>query len=88
MIVNNTLYVDLEMAVSKETVDLDLELGYNVSSIEGDIYDGEYMVSPSFEEQVLNTKNKVLTDDVTIGAINVSRISNPQGGNTVYIGGN
>lgn len=50
-------------------------------------YDGTYVVEPSFAQQILETKNKVMRDDVTVNAIEVARTSNPSGGTTVYIGG-
>ena len=50
-------------------------------------YDGTYEVIPTFSRQTLNTYNKLMTDDLTVRAIEVSRTSNPQGGNTIFIGG-
>lgn len=50
-------------------------------------YAGPYQVDPSFDEQMLETAQKVMADDVTVHAIEVSRVSNPSGGITVYIGG-
>ena len=50
-------------------------------------YTGEYNIIPDFSDQVLETKNKVLTDNVTIERIAVSKVSNLSGGNTVFIGG-
>ena len=50
-------------------------------------YDGTYEVTPTFSRQTLNTYNKLMTDDLTVRPIEVSRISNPQGGNTIFIGG-
>ena len=52
----------------------------------GDQYEGEYVVTPHVGEQELQTKNKVLLDDVTIKAIPYFETSNTSGGNTVYIG--
>ena len=52
-----------------------------------DEYDGQYEINPSFDDQILETKNKLMTDDVTVNAITVSRTTNPSGGKTVYIGG-
>lgn len=52
-------------------------------------YDGEYTVTPQFDDPViLETKDKLLTDDVTVNPIEVFRTSNPSGGKTIYIGGN
>ena len=50
-------------------------------------YDGTYEVIPTFSRQTLNTHDKLMTDDLTVRAIEVSRTSNPQGGNTIFIGG-
>ena len=50
-------------------------------------YDGTYEVTPTFSRQTLNTYNKLMTDDLTVRPIEVSRIPNPQGGNTIFIGG-
>ena len=50
-------------------------------------YDGPYLVTPKFEDQTLNTNNKLMFSDVEVEAIYVSSVTNPAGGNTVYIGG-
>lgn len=50
-------------------------------------YPGPYVVTPMFSEQVLNTNNKLMSSDVEVEAIYVSSVTNPAGGNTVYIGG-
>lgn len=51
-------------------------------------YKGEYNVIPTaFEEQILYTKNKKMTDNVTIKEIPYSETSNLSGGLTVYIAG-
>ena len=50
-------------------------------------YEGEYVITPKpFLEQVLGTKNKSMTDDVTVLEIPYSEVTNPQGGFTVNIG--
>lgn len=51
----------------------------------GQLYEGEYEVTPKVESQSLPTKDKVLTEDVTIKAVPIYRVSNTSGGNTVYI---
>lgn len=55
--------------------------------VDADTYDGEYSVKPTFEQQKLNTKDKLMIDDVTIDEISVVKVSNTSGGNTVIIGG-
>lgn len=48
-------------------------------------YDGSYDIIPRVDEQTLETKNKVLRDDVLVESIPYYQTSNPYG-NTVYIG--
>lgn len=52
-----------------------------------DYYKGPYEVDPIFSPIVLATQNKTMIDDVLVKEIRVSTTTNPQGGNTVYIGG-
>ena len=49
-------------------------------------YDGPYEVTPRFYEQKLETKEKLMTDDVTVDVIPVHEVTNPAGGITVTIG--
>lgn len=49
-------------------------------------YDGPYEVTPRFHEQTLKTKNKLMTDDVTVEIIPAHEVTNPAGGLTVTIG--
>lgn len=53
----------------------------------GEPYDGPYTVTPDFETQELATKGRLLKDNVTVDPIAVSRVENPSGGKTIYIGG-
>lgn len=54
---------------------------------ESETYPGPYVVDPSFANQILETAQKIMSDDVTVHPIEVSRVSNLSGGTTVYIGG-
>ena len=51
----------------------------------GDLYEGDYAVTPKVSEQTLPTKGKYLIDDITLRAVPVFRVSNSSGGTTVYI---
>lgn len=51
------------------------------------VYEGEYEVVPTFENQKIPTKELLMGDDVTVSAIPVVTVSNAAGGNTVIIGG-
>jgi len=51
-------------------------------------YTGSYDVTPSATSNiVLETKDKKMTDNLTVRKIPYESVSNPQGGNTVTIGG-
>lgn len=53
-----------------------------------EVYTENYNVTPKpFESQVLNTADKLLTEDVVISEIPVHETTNPSNGITVYIGG-
>lgn len=53
----------------------------------GTPYKGTYVVDPDFTGTTLETKDKVLLEDVVVNPIEVARVSNPSGGKTVFIGG-
>lgn len=48
-------------------------------------YTGDYTVIPKVYEQTLETKNKSMTDDVTVTAVPYAEVSNPSGGLTANI---
>lgn len=51
-----------------------------------DTYDGDYNVIPRVYQQVLETKDKLMTDNVTVEVIPLSKVVNPSNGYTVTIG--
>lgn len=53
--------------------------------IGGEIYAGPYTVTPKVDAQTMATKDKAMSDDVTIKAIPVYDVSNTSGGTTFYI---
>ena len=65
-----------------------LQIGMNppiIRQVEGETYDGEYTVIPqAHAEQVLPTRNKHMTDDVTVMRVPYFETSNIYG-DTVYI---
>lgn len=70
----------------RDDAEVNLSIGDITVVIGTDDYSGDYEVTPSFETQTLNTRLKMMTDDVTVKAIPVSRTTNPAGGKTIYIG--
>lgn len=82
---NNDFTIDV-----KDTADeFDLRNIEDVQIIEAptDPYDGEYDVTPSAENQTLDTTGKRLNDDINVLPIPFSKTSNTSGGYTVTIGG-
>ena len=67
---------------------VDVEIMGSVTPV-GDYerYDGDYSVTPKFEQQRLQTKNKVMDFDVDVKTIPLEKVANSSGGNTVIIGG-
>lgn len=49
-------------------------------------YEGDYVITPSAETQILQTGSKKMLDNVTVNPIPVKRVANPKGGTTVIIG--
>lgn len=63
-------------------------IGFTVAvSGGGPPYEGEYTVDPNFSTQTLETRDKLLRENVTVNPIEVARVSNPAGGKTIFIGG-
>ena len=51
----------------------------------GEPYDGPYDVTPKVTAQTLQTAQKFMREDVSVRAIPYFDVSNPAGGNTIYI---
>ena len=68
--------------------ELDSKISGEVSSdiLSHKKYSGPYEVFPRKVDQLLNTSDKLLTDDIKVDAIRYSEVSNPEGGVTVNIG--
>lgn len=82
--VNGTSAVDVEVSESSE-VEIRVE-GELIRVGDYEHYEGEYSVTPKFEQQKLQTKNKVMGSDIMIESIPITTVSNASGGTTVIIG--
>lgn len=79
------VYRDLEMEYEESepaVIELEIQEGSGGTL---PYYDGDYNVVPKVTNQVLETKNKSMRDDVTIEEIPYAEVSNPQGGVTATI---
>ena len=61
-----------------------VELGRPVY-LGGEPYEGPYDVTPKVTAQTLKTAQKLMREDVSVRAIPYFDVSNPAGGNTIYI---
>lgn len=80
---NGVLHLDVELEQSSQGFDVELVGG---GSGRFPYYKGEYVVDPRKVEQILETKNKSMSDDVTINPIFYAETSNLSGGMTAVIG--
>ena len=75
-----TIYID-----ENGTYDVKTYAYANVNVLSGQTYEGSYVVIPKVTEQILETKNLLMIDDVTVKEITKSVFDNEKG-LTVQIG--
>ena len=82
---NATLHkVSFEKSTHTFNVAVD-ETVYVDRVVDCEVYEGEYEVTPKVNSQQLHTANKLLEEDLKIREIPKYSVSNPAGGNTIYI---
>lgn len=88
----SVIEVEFELMSVDTMLDMDIEgdigiIKFDISS--GDVqkpYTGNYEVIPKIVDQVLETKNLSMTEDVTVKEIPTHKVSN-EFGTTIIIGG-
>ena len=76
-----------DLHTDSQKIDTEFSEFQEISVIdEIETYDGPYVVTPAIDSQVLPTAQKRMTDNMTVKAIPYFQTSNPQMGETVYIG--
>lgn len=70
----------------KEDSCFHLDFGEFIEIDPFDYYDGDYIVTPLDEDQILDTRQKAMRNDVTVLAVPYAEVDNPYGGVTVTIG--
>lgn len=78
--------IEVAMTVDSDVYEMNMSIGAEYTMSQGTPYEGEYEVTPRVYTQSLDTDGKLMSDDVTVHEIPVTRTSNPQGGLTVVIG--
>lgn len=75
----------VSVSISSPSISASTGIPVTREYVDAEIYDGEYTVTPqAHEEQILQTKNKRMTDDVTVLRVPYFETSNIYG-NTVFI---
>lgn len=78
--------IDVTMENIEQTIDIIREsLTITIGGLPR--YLGPTEVNPNFEGIILPTRNTSVYSNIDVNAIQVESVSNPSGGNTVYIGG-
>lgn len=81
--IRDTKPLDVSLLKDERIIDITFEAGMGGRLPN---YTGAYEVIPKAHvEQILETKNKSMTDDVTVHEIPYSEVTNPEGGKTVNI---
>lgn len=76
-----------DLHTDSQKIDTEFSEFQEISVIdEIEAYDGPYVVTPAIDSQVLSTAQKRMTENMTVKAIPYFQTSNPQMGETVYIG--
>ena len=71
--------------ISQEPVDVQVDAVTRIPAGDVPVYDGPYEAIPKVEAQTLPTENKLMLEDISVRAIPYFNVSNPAGGNTIYI---
>lgn len=71
--------------IHQEPVTVQLDAVTRTSSSDVQVYDGPYEAIPKVTAQTLPTENKLMLEDISVRAIPYFNVSNPAGGNTIYI---
>ena len=78
----------LRVSGNNENISLTPSETINVNIVGGDPYEGPYIVVPKIVDQTLETKDKLMEDDVLVREIPYYETSNIQNGITVFIADN
>ena len=71
--------------IPQEPVTVQLDAVTRTSASDVQVYDGPYEAIPKVTAQTLPTAKKLMLEDVSVRAIPYFNVSNPAGGNTIYI---
>ena len=83
----NNMQLSVDLLKNNKELEADFGEIYRASSNGSDLpnYDGDYIVIPKTSEQVLQTAQKVMLENIVVKEVPYYETSNTAGGNTVYI---
>lgn len=77
----------IKLKVTDSTIKLKVPVTVVHESTDGEIYQGDYTVTPKITEEVLlQTKSKVMKSNVTVLKVPQFEVSNDAGGKTLILG--
>ena len=83
----STTAVSVPVSVSDDGVNIAVGIGAAYTLVEGKPYEGETIVDPIlYNPVILETKDKLVSEDITVNPIRILDVDNPAGGYTVTIG--
>lgn len=84
---NQTFTTDTRFAEKEQVFKVSFGSVQHITKyVGGELYAGDYTVTPKIEEQEMQTKGKVMTENIMVKSIPFFNVSNTSGGSTVYIG--
>jgi hypothetical protein len=79
--------LDVHFGSTDQRLDATFENFQQITVLEdAEVYDGDYEVTPQVTPQVLQTRLKLMREDLRVQAIPYYDVGNTAGGSTVYIG--
>lgn len=84
MAIERVLHIDID--ITQESVPIDITIDEGTGGGKLPYYEGAYEVTPRKVEQILATKDKSMSDNVTVEAIHYAEVENPSGGKTIIVG--
>lgn len=77
---------DIPMHIKRPAIQMSVQPAVIVYAEDAKKYDGEYTVEPDWHDQTLETKDKIMVDDMTVKTIHMWEFDNDAGGVTCVIG--
>lgn len=83
---NDKVPVPLDISNNNEAIQFGTDVKIEPKFIGAEEYDGSYTITPlAYEDQVLETENKLCVNDIVVKRVPKWKTSNTSGGYTFYI---